>query len=152
MKIGQTVAMAVLAIGGSVLAWYHVASQVYYPTLQLRAPEGFTYSVVQDPTGERQACGAANDRFLEPVRAQCKDCKVLYARCLRHLDESERVLVSQNAALGYVVLSPGMHMAISGPKARLRAVCDRIADDMVSRGYSSAACIYPRGPQAPAGQ
>jgi len=149
LKIGQTVAMAVLAIGGSVLAWYHVASQVYYPTLQLRTPEGFTYSVVQDPTRERQACGAANARFLEPVRARCKDCKVLYARCFRHLDESQRVLVSQDAALGYVVLSPGMHMAISGPKAQLQAVCDRIAGDMVGRGYSSAACIYPRGPGAP---
>ena len=150
MKIGQTAAMAVLAIGGSVLAWYRVASQVYYPTLQLRTPEGFTYSVVQDPTRDREACGAANDRFLEPVRAQCKDCKVVYARCFRHLDESERAPVSQNAALGYVALSPGMHMAISSPKAQFQAVCDHIVDDMVGRGYSSAACIYPRGPGAPA--
>src|SRR6267378_6385217 len=79
--------IALVLIGiGSWLAHLHVVSQLYYPVVQLSSPEGLTYTAVQDSTQARQACGAANERFLGPVKERCKQCQVVLARCARNLE------------------------------------------------------------------
>jgi hypothetical protein len=136
---------AVLGIAGVVLAHMHVQMQRYYPMVKLSSPEGLTFIAVQDVTGERRACGDANDRFLQPVKARCKDCKVVAARCERVVDgDEERALLEGRALPGYLVVAPGVRLSISGPDASARANCEYIAADMRKRGVSGAACLSPR--------
>ncbi|MGH7462367.1 MAG: hypothetical protein ACREMA_15255, partial [Longimicrobiales bacterium] len=100
---------------------------------------------VQDTTRERGACGAANDRFLVPIKAQCKDCKVLYARCERELRGLELDLKLKSPVPHYLIVSPGMRMAIEGPNEKVKVLCEQIAVDLVrTNRLSSAACAYPR--------
>src|SRR5258708_4569399 len=82
----QAALVILLIAAGAWLADMHVAAQTYHPVVKVAAPEGLTYTVVQEPTGDRGACGAANDRFLGPFKALCKKCQVLYARCARELE------------------------------------------------------------------
>ena len=86
MKAVRHAIVAGLLIAVSVaLAHLHVVSQTYHPVVQLASPDGLVYTAVQDSKHERQECGAANDRFLAPVKQQCKDCRVVLARCEREL-------------------------------------------------------------------
>ena len=61
------IALLLIAVG-SWLAHLHVASQTYYPVVRLTSPDGLVYTTVQDEVQERRACGAANDRFLKPIK------------------------------------------------------------------------------------
>ncbi|MDH3321067.1 MAG: hypothetical protein OEO84_15460, partial [Betaproteobacteria bacterium] len=54
----------VLLAAGAVLARYHVANQHYFPVTKLASSDGYTFHMVQDRTDTRDACGKANDRFL----------------------------------------------------------------------------------------
>lgn len=136
---------AVLVVAGTVLAHMHVVSQRYYPMVKIAAPEGLTYIAVQDATTERQACGNANDRFLVPIKASCKECKVVAARCERVVEGDEEIqLLEGKPNPNYLVVAPGLRLAISGPGASAKRDCDFIAKDMVSRGMTSAACVYPK--------
>ena len=74
------IALVLIAVG-SWLAHLHVASQTYYPVVRLASPDGLVYTTVQDEVQERRACGAANDRFLKPIKELCKTCQVVFARC-----------------------------------------------------------------------
>jgi hypothetical protein len=135
---------AVLVAAGAVLAHMHVVAQQYYPMVKVEAPEGLTYIAVQDARQERQACGDANQRFLVPIKAGCKDCKVVAARCERVVDgDEETALLEGKSNPNYLVVAPGLRMAIRGPGESARRNCEFIAKDMVSRGMTSAACIYP---------
>lgn len=140
---------AVLGIAGAVLAHMHVVSQRYYPMVKVTSPDGVTFIAVQDMTQERQACGEANSRFLEPVKARCKDCKVVAARCERVVDgDEERALLEGRPTPGYLVIGPGLRLAITGPAASARANCEYIAADMLKRGLRGAVCIPPEGRSA----
>lgn len=134
---------ALLAIG-SVFAYYRVRTLSYYPTLRIETPDGYTFTVVQDARRERSACGEANARFLAPLETICKNCKLVYARCLRKLEGVELTLVTENPPPLYVVTAPRLRMAVSGPLANLKTVCDDIAIGLVKSGLQSAACAYPR--------
>ena len=136
--------IALVLIGiGSWLAHLHVVSQLYYPVVQLSSPEGLTYTAVQDATQERQACGAANERFLGPVKGRCKQCKVVFARCERNLEGLELALLDGVPLPHHRVFAPGIRMAIVGSPEAARTTCEYIAGDMVKRGLRSAACVYP---------
>lgn len=140
---------AVLGIAAAVLAHMHVVSQRYYPMVRVASPEGLTFTAVQDMTQERQACGEANDRFLEPIKARCRSCKVVAARCERVVDgDEERALLEGRPTPGYLVVAPGVRMSITGPAASARANCEYIAGDMVKRGLRGAVCIPPQGRSA----
>jgi hypothetical protein len=144
----QAVIALLLIVAGSVVAHMHVVSQTYYPVVRIAAPEGLTYTAVQEATPERRACGKANDRFLAPIKQNCKDCQVVYARCERKLEGVERAMDEGKTLPHYQVFGPGLRMAITGPDAPAKATCDYIAGDMVRRGVRSAACVYPRPPAA----
>ena len=85
------IALVLIAVG-SWLAHLHVASQTYHPVVRLASPDGLTYTTVQDEVQERRACGAANDRFLKPIKEMCKTCQVVFARCERKLEGLEEAL------------------------------------------------------------
>jgi hypothetical protein len=140
----QAVIALLLIAVGSWLAHLHVVSQVYHPVVRLSSPEGLTYTTVQDSVQERRACGAANDRFLKPIKDSCKQCQVVYARCERKLEGFEAALADGAAVPYYQVFGPGLRIAIAGPAAPAKASCEFIAGDMVKRGVRSAACIFPK--------
>jgi hypothetical protein len=139
----HAVVAAVLIAVSAVLAHLHVVSQTYHPVVQLSSPDGLVYTAVQDPRHERQACGAANDRFLAPVKKDCEQCRVVLARCERELGGLEMAVHEQPGIAHHVVTAPGVRLAISGPDASARASCEQIASQMVRSGLRSAACAHP---------
>ena len=140
----QAIIALVLIAVGSWLAHLHVTSQTYYPVVRLSSADGLTYTTVLDEVHERRACGAANDRFLKPIKETCKQCQLVFARCERKLDGLEAAIAEGAPVPHYQVLATGVRIAIAGPAAIAKASCDYIAADMVKRGVRSAACINPR--------
>jgi hypothetical protein len=139
----QAIVILILLVVGSLLAHYHVANQSYYPVSKLTSAEGYTFVMVQDRTAERSACGKANDRFLESVKARCVACDVIYARCERELQGLEFALLMGDAVPMHVVVAPGMRLAMEGPKERVRRECEQMAAMLVQRGLGTAACVFP---------
>lgn len=125
------------------LAHLHVVSQSYHPVVRLASPDGLVYTAVQDAKHERRECGAANERFLQPVKKTCKDCQVEIARCERHLEGFELDIYERRKTSEYVVFGPGVRMAIAGPARKAQASCEQIASQMVRSGLRSAACVPP---------
>lgn len=143
MKAARHAVVAAVLIAVSVaLAHLHVVSQTYHPVVQLSSPDGLVYTAVQDSKHERQECGAANDRFLAPVKQQCKQCRVVLARCERELGGEELALY-ESRQVAHVVTGPGVRLTITGPVATAKASCQQIADQMVRSGLRSAACVSP---------
>ncbi|MGH8629136.1 MAG: hypothetical protein ACREU7_00015 [Burkholderiales bacterium] len=144
LKAARQAAVAVVLIAVSAwLAHLHVVSQSYHPVVRLAAPDGLTYTAVQDAKHERQACGAANDRFLRPIKQGCRECQVVIARCERHLEGFELDLHEGRRIPHHLVFGPGVRMAIVGPAAQAKASCEQIASQMVRNGLRSAACVQP---------
>lgn len=144
MKAARNIAVAVvLVVVSAWLAHLHVVSQSYHPVVRLASPDGLVYTAVQDARQERQACGAANDRFLGPVKRTCKDCKVVIARCERQLEGFELAVHERRQLPHHVVHGPGLRMAIAGPAQHAKASCEHIVGQMILSGVRSAACISP---------
>jgi hypothetical protein len=139
----QAIIILILLVIGTLLARYHVANQSYYPVSKLTSAEGYTFVMVQDRTAERSACGKANDRFLEPVKARCVACDVIYARCERELQGLEYALLMGDAVPMYVVTAPGMRLGMEGPKERVGKECEQMAAMLVQRGHKTASCAFP---------
>ena len=137
------IALVLVAVA-SALAHMHVQSQTYHPVVRLASPDGLTYTAVQDPVAERRACGAANDRFLAPIKAACKDCLVVYARCERKLEGLERSLYGGAPLAQHRVVGPGLRMAIEGPAASAQVACEYLASEMAKSGARSTACVPPQ--------
>jgi hypothetical protein len=131
-----------LGVAGAAIAYLYFGEQRYYPVVSVEAPEALTYIAVQDPRNGRKACAEANERFLAPIKAGCKDCRLLAARCERSVQADEAKALS--AGLDYLVVAPGLRMLIVGPDAIARRDCAAIAKDMLSRGLSGVACIFPK--------
>jgi hypothetical protein len=139
----QAIVILVLLAVGSVLAHYHVANQSYYPVSKLASADGYTFHMVQDRRAQRNACGEANDRFLEPIKARCLQCQVMYARCERELHGVELALLMGDPMPMHVVIAPGLRLAMEGPKERVREQCEQMATDLVKGGARTAACVFP---------
>ena len=139
----QAIVLLVLLAVGSVLAHYHVANQSYYPVSKLASADGYTFHMVQDRRAQRNACGEANDRFLEPIKARCLQCDVLYARCERELQGVELALLMGDPMPMHVVIAPGLRLAMQGPRERVREQCEQLAADLVKGGARTASCVFP---------
>jgi len=135
--------MLALLAGGSVLAHYHVANQHYYPVTRLASTDGYTFTLVQDRADTRGACGEANDRFLEPLKAACHQCSIVYARCERELQGLELQLLMGDPVPMHVVVAPNLRLAIQGPDKGVRGGCEAIATEIVKAGVKTATCVYP---------
>ena len=139
----QAIVILVLLAVGSVLAYYHVANQSYYPVSKLSSVDGYTFHMVQDRRAQRNACGQANDRFLAPIKARCLQCQVVYARCERELHGVELALLMGDPMPMHVVTAPGLRMAMEGPRDRVREQCELLAVELVKGGTLNAACVFP---------
>jgi hypothetical protein len=124
------------------LAHLHVVAQIYHPVVRLSSPDGLVYTAVQDAKVERQACGAANTRFLAPVKKGCKDCRIIAARCERQLEGMELALSEGKKLPHHQILGPGVRMAIAGPAEFARASCEHIVGEMRRSGLRGT-CVYP---------
>lgn len=141
--VRQALVIAVLLAAGAVLAHYHVANQHYYPVSKLASSDGYTIHMVQDRTDTRGQCGEANDRFLAPIKQACAQCRIVYARCERELQGLEYSLLAGDAVALYVVIAPGLRLAIEGPPQTLRRDCEQMAATIVKGGARTAACVFP---------
>jgi len=143
VPIYKILAIVVLLAAGAVLARYHVDNQRYYPVTKLASADGYTFVLVQDRVDTRGACGVANDRYLDRVKATCLQCDVVYARCERELQGLELALMMGDAVPMHVVVAPGLRLAIGGTARTLRRDCEYIAGTIVASGVKSAACVFP---------
>jgi len=135
--------LLVLLAAGAVLAHYHVRNQHYYPVTRLASSDGYSFLMVQDRVDTRDACGAANDRFVAPLKAGCPQCRVVFARCERELRGLELQLLMGEPVDTHVVVAPRLRMAMEGPAATLRRDCENMAAVIVKSGARSARCAYP---------
>lgn len=139
----KALAIVVLLAAGAVLAHYHVANQHYYPVSQLASSDGYTIHMVQDRVDTRGECGEANDRFLSPIKSTCTQCRIVYARCERELQGLEFSLLMGDAVPMYVVVAPGLRLALEGPPQTLRRDCEQMAAQIVKGGARTATCVFP---------
>jgi hypothetical protein len=143
-RLYQVLIAVVLIAAASVLAHMHVVIQTYHPVTRIASPEGLVFTAVQDARKERRDCGKANERFLEPIKAQCKACKVQIARCERELEPFERSVYQGEALRLHQVFAVGVRLAIDGPPELARASCELMAVELVKQGVRAAHCLPPR--------
>ena len=147
MKGRTTFRNALIAIGliviASLVAHFYVQSQVYYAVVNFTTPEGLNITAVLPETPDRSACGAANERFLAPIKRQCKGCKVISARCARELEGLELALSHGDPLPHFQIAAVGLRLALVGPAELAKGGCAQIAADLSGRGVRSAACISP---------
>ena len=136
--------IAVALIGvASLVAHFYVQSQVYYAVVKFTTPEGLSITALLAETPDRGACGEANERFLAPIKQQCKGCKVISARCARELEGLELALSHGNPLPHFQIVAVGVRLALLGPAELAKGGCAQIAADLTGRGVRSAACISP---------
>jgi hypothetical protein len=143
-RLYQVLIAVVLIAAASVVAHMHVVLQSYHPVTRIASPEGLVFTAVQDAKKERRDCGIANERFLEPIKAQCRGCKVVIARCERELEAFERSVYEGEALAHHQVFATGLRLAIDGPPELARTSCELMAGELLKRGVRSAQCLPPR--------
>jgi hypothetical protein len=137
----KVIIIGLLLAIASVVAHLYVQSQVYYPIVRLTLPDGLSIAAVLPETKERKACGTANDRFVGPFKQTCKDCKVVMARCERHLEGLELAMHDGVPVPHPMVVARELRMAVMGPPEAAKAGCQIVAKDMVAKGMRTAVCI-----------
>ena len=129
----------------SVLAELHVRSEKYHPIIKVESPERVSFLAVLDAVAERKACGEANRRFLEPIKTQCPECRIAYARCERELTAAEQAVALGDAASYPLVTMPGVKISVEADESEARRACKEIAEDVLKRGVERARCIASFG-------
>jgi hypothetical protein len=148
-KYGVAVLAVVLVGVASLIAHLYVQSQVYYPVIHVALPEGVSVAAVLAETKERKACGTANDRFLTPIKQQCKECKLISARCERELEGIDLALRQGDPIPYPMVMAKEARVAFMGPPDLAKIGCDAAAATMVAKGFKSAACVPPKKASLP---
>ena len=138
----QVVTALLLIAAASVLAHLHVTAQTYYPVVRVSSPEGLVFTAVHEPTSERGACAAANERFLAPLKSMCSECRVVAARCERELEGAEAAL-SVGKSPHHRIFAPGVQVAIVGPDEAASLSCSQIER---TGGAPGVRCVPPSRP------
>ena len=136
------IAAALIAVA-SLIGHFYVQSQVYYAVVKFTTPEGLSITALLAETADRGACDAANERFLAPIKQQCKGCKVISARCARELEGLELAMSHGDPLPHFQIVAVGVRLALIGPAELAKGGCAQIAADLTGRGVRSAACIPP---------
>src|SRR3954465_13645270 len=126
-KYGVAVLAMILVGVSSVIAHVYVQSQVYYPVIHIALPDGVSVAAVLAETKERKACGPANDRFLSPIKQQCKECKLMSARCERELEGLDLALRQGDPVPYPIVVAKDARVAFMGPPDLAKIGCDAAA-------------------------
>lgn len=135
------VLIAVVALlAGGVIAHFHVAAQTYRPIVRVEAPDGVTYTAVLDAMHDRPACGAASLRFVTPLKADCPDCRVVFARCRRE-GEGLPTSATDTGKGGTLVRMPGVNIRIDAPNEKARSTCEWMAESVHRLGVQGARCV-----------
>jgi len=129
---------------GIVVVTLDAGQRSYVPVVRLRTGDGFFLTMVQASTATESLCMKAVDRFVAPLKSNCANCAVESIECAHRLSGIEHALAEGGEVPLYRVSATGMNMALVGPPALVRARCERIAVEMVARGMTSAACVFPR--------
>ncbi len=135
--------LLVLLVAGAVAAHYHLENQHYYPVTLMESADGYSFHMVQNQVKSRVECGKANDRFVDPLKGQCNQCRIVYARCERELHGLELKLLMGEPVPVHVVVAPGLRVGMEGPADRVKLDCEFIAESIVRAGLPSAACAFP---------
>jgi hypothetical protein len=130
-----------LMLAGAAVAHLHVAMQTYAPVIRIATPEGLVYTAWFDPRDERRACADASKLFVDPIKARCAECEVIFARCERELQDFEHLMAEEPGG-HHVVSLPGLRIDIAGPAASARRSCHVMADDFTKHGVQSAICEH----------
>ena len=143
------ITVAVLA-AGAVIAQIHVETLSYQPIVRVEMPDGVSYTAVLDSTPERPACGIASRKFITPLKADCPECRIVYARCQREGQAPPAVaeLLEKGEAHSLVSM-PGVSITIEGTRDAARRSCEFIAESVQRLGVESARCesTTPRVPK-----
>ncbi len=141
------IVVAIMAVA-SVASYFYLGSQLYYPVVQLTLPDGLSLTAVLPETKERTACRMASDRFVDPLKQSCKECKVAAARCERHLEGLELAMREGAPVPHPVVVARELRMAVLGPPEAAKAGCQVLAANMVANGEKTAVCVPPTPPKS----
>ena len=145
MKKAILVTAMVLVLGG-LIAQLHVAAQTYHPVVQVESAEGLRYTAILAAVDRSRACAAASHEFLEPLKADCPACRIVYARCTRDLDELDAGMATPAAQASWLVEMPGVSIAIDGASEKARRTCQLMASDVAKRGVPAARCVAAGSP------
>ena len=140
MRKQVLIAAAALGLGG-LIAQLYVATQTYRPVVRVEGPDGVAYTAILSATRERPDCGAASERFLEPIRAACPECRIAFARCVRQGDGLAASVMEGAKGPHAVVRMPGVSIAIDGAGDAERRDCELIANGVQRLGVPGARCI-----------
>lgn len=144
MSFKKKTLLAVLLLGGGLaLAQLYVESVAYYPVVKISAPSGLEFTFVHDAIGNREACAVANRGFVDPIKSECKECKVVYARCERDLKGAELALLQRKALPYYMVSASNMRLMVTGPPKIAQKACEDLALNIIKNGLHSTTCLYP---------
>lgn len=135
------ITVVALAAGG-VIADLHVASQSYQAIVRIEGPDGAVYTAMLDPVPQRRACGVASQRFLEPLAADCPQCRVVFARCRREGEGVPAFLHASDPGTETPFLNmPGVRIRIDAPEETARRNCEWMAESVHRLGVTSARCV-----------
>ncbi|HVL35253.1 MAG TPA: hypothetical protein VM489_06230 [Burkholderiales bacterium] len=134
-------ALFLLAGGIGIAAWLHLSRQPYYPVARVAAPEGIVYTAFSGRAAGEEACRAANERFVEPIRAQCKSCAVEFMRCEREAEAAQQRLAAAQGA--HVLYVRDTVIVIAGPDLAAAESCRIIAADLEKHAVPNARCVAP---------
>src|SRR3954468_24446845 len=148
-KYGVAILAVILVGVSSLIAHLYVQSQVYYPVIHVALPEGVSVAAVLAETKERKACGAANDRFLSPIKQQCKECKVISARCERELDGLDLALRQGDPIPYPMVIAKEARVAFMGPADLAKIGCGAGGATVGTKGFKAATCVPAKKTAAP---
>ena len=138
-KVG--IALLVVAGGLAAGAYLYFSQLPFYPVARIATADQVTYTAFSDEVSGREACEAANARFVEPLRESCPACSVAFTRCERKAEVIALRLEQTTDGPPLIVSFPGMQIAVSGPPALARATCEFMAGDLARQGVKGPRCV-----------
>jgi hypothetical protein len=115
----------------------------YYSVVQTQMPGGYVTTAVQN-VDDYQACEAATQRYVEPLRSSCADCRIVQSGCSRSLSGEQKALWEGHPGSDYSLVAGQLRILISGPVNVTQPVCLQLAKDIAAKG-AQASCMPPLG-------
>lgn len=143
LPVKKTLLAVVLLAAGLALAQLYVEAVAYYAVVKVSAPGGIEFTIVHDAVGSRRICGATNREFIVPIKAQCKQCKVVYARCELELKGAELAILRRQPLPFHTVSASNMRLLVTGPPKAAKRACEALAVNVLKNGVQTATCLPP---------
>ena len=128
---------------GALLTTFRPPESFYSPVVRMRSPAGFFVTYLRERVQGTKACHAEIDEYVEPLVKACPDCSIESTECATQLNGIEKALADDNPLPVYTVRAEGVRMSVVGAPRQTRLWCEAVASEMVKRGLSTAACVFP---------